>query len=45
MDYSLNFVKENLKRASRESITVMKPGENERGNESVGGFKRKMLSD
>ena len=27
------FIKENLRRASKQSITVIKPGENERGNE------------
>ena len=41
----MNFIKENLRTASKESITVMKPGENERGNESVGGFSGKRLSD
>ena len=35
----LNFIKENLRRASKESITVIKPGENKRGNESFGGLK------
>ena len=34
----LNFIKENLRRASKESITVIKPGENKRGNESFGGL-------
>ena len=41
----MNFIKENLRRASKKSITVMKPGENKRGNESVGGVRRKILSD
>ena len=40
---------ENLRRASKESSTVIKPGENKRGNESFGGFKKekkkKILSD
>ena len=42
---SLNFTKENLRRASKESITIIKPGENKRGNESFYGFKRKILLD
>ena len=41
----MTFIKENPRRASEESITVIKPGENQRGKEIVGGFKRKMLSD
>ena len=41
----MNFIKENLRRASKESITVIKPGENKRGNGSFGGFKRKIVSD
>ena len=44
-DHSLNFVKENPRRASKKNITIIKPGENKRGNESVGSFKRKILSD
>ena len=28
VDHSLNFIKENLRRASKEIITVIKPGEN-----------------
>ena len=39
------FTLENLRRASKESITLIKPGENKRGHESFGGFKRKRLSD
>ena len=41
----MNFIKENLRRGSKESITVIKPGENKRGNKSFGGFKRKIVSD
>ena len=44
-DHSSNFIKENLRRASKDSITVIKPGEKKKGNESFGGFKRKKLSD
>ena len=43
--YSLNLIKENLRRASKESISVIKPGENKRGDESVGGYKRKIPSN
>ena len=42
---TFNFIKENPRRTSKESITIIKPGENKRGNESFGGFKRKILSD
>ena len=45
MDYSLNFITENPRRASKESITVIKPGENKRGNENFGGFRRKIVLD
>ena len=38
-------IKENLRRASKESITVIKHGKNKRGSESFGGFKRKIPSD
>ena len=38
----LNFIKENLRRASKESITVIKPGENKRGNESFGDLKKNL---
>ena len=41
----MNWIKENLRRASKESITTIKPGENKRGNKSFGGFKRRILSD
>ena len=34
--------KENQRRASKEGITTIEPGENKRGNESFGGFKRKI---
>ena len=30
-----------MRRASKESSTVIKPGQNKRGNESFGGFKKK----
>ena len=42
---TLNLIKENLRRASKESISVIKPGENKRGDESVGGYKRKIPSN
>ena len=41
----MNFIKENLRRGGKESITVIKPGEKMRGNESVGVFKSKIVSD
>ena len=41
----MNFIKENLRTASKESSTVIKPRENKRGNEGFDGFKRKILSD
>ena len=34
----LNFMKENLRRASKESITIIKPRENKRRNKSSEGF-------
>ena len=43
VDHSLNFIKENLRRACTENITIIKSRENSRGNESFGGFKRKIL--
>ena len=33
LSHSFYFIKENLRRASKESITVIKPRENERNNE------------
>ena len=39
--HSLNCIKENLRRASKESITIIKPGGNKRGNEIFSGFKTK----
>ena len=42
---TLNVVKENLKRASKESITVIKPGEDKGRNGSCCGFKRKIMSN
>ena len=44
-DHSLKFIKENPRGASKQSITIIKPGENKRGKESFGGFKRKILMD
>ena len=41
----MNCIKENLRRASKESITIIKPGENKRGNENFGVFRRKIVSD
>ena len=41
----MNLIKENPRRASEESVTVTRSGENKRGNESLGVFKRQMLSD
>ena len=40
VDHSLNCIKENLRRASKESITITKPRENKRENESFGGLKK-----
>ena len=39
---TLNFINENQRRASKEGITRIEPGENKRGNESFDGFKRKI---
>ena len=36
---------ERTRGASKDSITTVKSGENKRGNESLGGFKRKILMD
>ena len=41
----MNFIKENLRRANKDSIIIVKPGENKRGDESFSGFKRKIVSD
>ena len=43
--HSLDFIKENLRTASKESIAIIKPRENKRGNESFSSFHRKILSD
>ena len=40
----MNFIRENVRRASKESITIMKPRRNKR-EKSLGGFKRKIVSD
>lgn len=40
-DHPLNFIKGNQRRASKKSITIMKPRENKRGNESFGGLKER----
>ena len=42
---TLNLIKENLRRASKESITIIKSRECKRRKESFGGFRRKILSD
>ena len=42
---TLDFIKENLRRASKESIAIIKPRENTRGNKSFSSFYRKILSD
>ena len=34
VDHSLDFIKKNLRRTSKNSIVVIKPRENKRGNES-----------
>ena len=44
-DYSLNFTKEHLRRASKKNITTIKPRWNMRRNESFGGFERNILPD
>ena len=41
---TLNF-KENLRTASKDSIAIIKPRKNKRGNESFSSFHRKILSD
>ena len=45
VDYSLDFIKENLRRASKGSIAIIKLRENKRGNKKPGSFNRKILSD
>ena len=42
---TFNLIKENPRRTNKESVTIIKPGENKRGYESFGGFKRKILLD
>ena len=42
---TLDFIKENLRTASKESTAIIKPRENKRGNESFSSFHRKILSD
>ena len=41
---TVNFIKENLRRATKDSITLSKLRENKRENESFGSFKRKLFS-
>ena len=36
---------EKLRRASNDSITIIKPSGNKRGNGSIDGFSKKILSD
>ena len=43
--HSLDFIKENLGKASKKRTAIIKPRENKRGNESSGNFNRKLLSD
>ena len=43
VDRSLNFIEENLRRASKESITIAKPSKNKEET-SFCGFKKKILS-
>ena len=43
--HSLNWIKENVRRASKENITIINATWNKIGNGSFGGFKRKRLSD
>ena len=43
VDHSLDYIKENLRRASKESIAIIKPRENKVGNESFGSFQRKII--
>ena len=40
---TLNFTRENWRRASMKNITIIKPRENKRANKSSGGFKRKTV--
>ena len=39
-DHSLNFIKENLTRARKESITTIKLSKNKTNNVSFSGFKK-----
>ena len=41
----VTLIKENLRRASKDSTAIIKPRENKRGNVSSGSFNRKILSD
>ena len=41
----MNFIKENLRRASKESMTIVKPRENKTEKLNFDDFKRKILSD
>ena len=43
--HSLDFIKKNLRRASKESIAIIKPRENTRGNARFSSFHRKILWD
>ena len=43
--HSLNLIKENVRRASKENITIINAIGYKIGNGSFGGFKRKSLSD
>ena len=38
---TLDFIKENLRRASKESIAIIKPRENKRENKSSGSFSKR----
>ena len=43
---TLNFIKENPRRASKENFTINNQAKiGKRGDKSFGGFKRKILSD
>ena len=41
----MNSIKENLRKASKDSITIIKPRKDKRGNDSFGDFRRKIPSD
>ena len=45
VDHSLHVINENLRKINEDIITLVKPGENKRVNESLGDSRRKIVSD